>query len=54
MRIELEKRIEEFKNIRKMLDLVTDDLDERDILDDIEGTLDEAIFFYEEKLEKGA
>lgn len=49
---EIIKRIEELKNINKVFELITNDSDEEKYLEDIEGAIDEAIFFYKEKLDE--
>ncbi len=51
-RKEILKRINELKSINKVFELITDDIDEQKYLEEIEGTIDEAIYFYQEKLEE--
>lgn len=49
---EIEQRIEELRQINKDFELITEDSDEEEMLQEIEGAIDEAIFFYKEKLSK--
>ncbi|SHH54369.1 hypothetical protein SAMN02745135_01141 [Caloranaerobacter azorensis DSM 13643] len=49
---EIIERIEELKNMSKAFELLTDDRDEEELLTELEGLIDELIFFYKEKLDK--
>lgn len=49
---EIIERIEELKNMNKVFELLTNDRDEEELLTELEGLIDELIFFYNEKLDK--
>ncbi|RKD22426.1 hypothetical protein SAMN02745883_00723 [Caminicella sporogenes DSM 14501] len=49
---EIIERIEELKNMNKAFELLTDDRDEEELLTELEGLIDEVIFFYNEKLDE--